>query len=276
MGIRDTTMSNKNATKVSNFLERYEDSGKLQRQLPDGYDIEKVRRLMLHLMAASNKIQSCSTESIYLGILKSAHLDLSFDLGECHLVPYGREADFQIDYKGLIKLVKRSGEVKHLKADVVREGDRFEYRRAMSPQDRHLVHEPVPFSDGKIIGAYAIFDLAVGYSEFEVMGRHEIDKIRAKAASGSMMWKEFFEEGAKKAVIRRGIKTLELYPDDKRAIIEEAQSEFIGVAKVQSTSELNDKFAPKAIESKESAEMSLDEFGETLEVEATSDDEVVI
>lgn len=268
-------MSNKNATKVSTFLERYEDSGKLQRQLPDGYSVEQVRRLMLHLMAASDKVQKCSTESIYLGILKSAHLDLSFDLGECHLVPYGRSADFQIDYKGLIKLVKRSGEVKHLKADVVREGDRFDYRRAMNPADRQLVHEPVPFSDGKIIGAYAIFDLAVGYSEFEVMGRHEIDKIRSKAANGSMMWKEFFEEGAKKAVIRRGIKTLELYPDDKRAIIEEAQQEFVGVAKVQPTSDLNDKFAPKAIEHKESVDMPIDDSGETVDVKPSSDEVVI-
>lgn len=252
-------MSNKNeimATKMGNFLTS--NSDKIHREMPEGYSMEKVKRLALHLMQANDRVQNCTPQSIYLGVLKSAHLDLSFDLGECHLVPYGKEADFQIDYKGLIKLVKRSGEVLNVKADVVREGDEFGYQRGLRPEDRYLVHRPKTFSEANIIGAYVIFDLAHGENEFEVISRKELDAIRSKASGGSMMWNDFFEEAAKKAVIRRGIKTLELYPDDKRALIEEAQVEY-QFDNQPARSSLNDRFGvtqqPKALTS----ETKLDE-----------------
>ncbi len=238
------------AKKMAGWLKKRGD--KVQSEMPEGYSVEKVKRLALHLMQANEKIQKCTAESIYLAILKSAHLDLSFDLGECHLVPYGRQADFQIDYKGLVKLCKRSGNISHVKAEVVREGDHIEYQRSLDPSERRLIHRPVPFNDGEIIGAYAIFDLTIGYSEFEVLSRADIDTIRGKAANGSMMWNEFFGEGAKKAVIRRGIKTLELLPEDKRAIVAEA-AQLYDIGRVQqvsqsSTARLNEQFAPKAIE----------------------------
>jgi recombination protein RecT len=230
--------------KFSNWLTDHGE--RVQREMPENYTIEKVKRLALHLQAQSDQLKNCTPESLYLGILKAAHFDLAIDLGEAHLVPYGREANFQIDYKGLIKLAKRSGHVKHIKADVVRDGDSIEYRRGSSRDDRYLVHEPVPFNEGKIIGAYALFDMADGYTEFEILSPGDAAAIRKKAAGGSMMWKDFESEAWKKAVIRRGIKTLELMPDDKRAVLEDDRQEYdLGKVDASPAARLTRRFLPK-------------------------------
>ena len=258
-----------NATKISTMLERYNESGKLQSQFPASYGVEEVKRLMLYLMGASNQVQRCSPETIYQCVLKAAHLDLSFDLGECHVVPYGSTATFSIDYKGLIKLAKRSGHVKSVKADVVRQGDEIHYQRGTHGESC-LIHRPAVFSDEPIIGAYALFGMADGTTEFEVLSRKQIDAIRSKSSGKSLMWEEFFEEGAKKAAIRRGIKTLELYPDDLRAIIEddertnEFREEVREKRRGRHVSKLTERFTPKAIEHEEAPQEPDEEPVEAL------------
>lgn len=224
-----------------------QNSEKLQREMPEGYSAEDVKRIALHLMGSSDQLKRCSLESIYQGILKAAHFDLAIDLGEAHLVPYGNTANFQIDYKGLIKLAKRSGAVKHVKAEVVREGDFIEYQRGSDRSQRYLIHQPAAFNEGPIIGAYALFDMADGFTEFEVLSPSDAAAIKKKAAKGSMMWSEFEGEAWKKAVIRRGIKTLELIPEDKRAVIEDDRTSYdYGRAEPRPVvADLNRRFAPK-------------------------------
>lgn len=255
------------ATQMSNFLTKYSD--KVQREMPEGYSIEQVKRLALHLMDQSKDLAQCSPESLYLCILKAAHLDLAIDLGEAHIVRYGQQATLMLDYKGLIKLAKRSGAVAHVKADVVRDGDEFFYQRSLDPSERRLIHKPIPFNDAEIIGSYAIFDLSIGYSEFEILSKTEIAAIRKKAAAGSMMWKEFYEEGAKKAVLRRGLKTLELLPEDRRSIIAEMKDHYeIGRVEQSATHVLTERFSPKTIEDKPIDAMEIPKAQEAEMVDA--------
>lgn len=217
-----------NAKKFANHL--VEHGEKLAERLPEGKTTEDLKRLALYLVAedgrSGGKLGRATPGSLFRCILRAWHLDLDLDLGEAHLVTYGNEANLQIDYKGLIKLAKRSGEVTHVKADVVRDGDAIEYSRGTHAEDRYLVHKPKAFNDADVIGAYALFHLADGSVEFEVMNLAEIKTTRSKAAGGSMMWKEFFHEGAKKAVLRRGLKTLELVPEDKRAMLDSDRREY--------------------------------------------------
>lgn len=234
-----------NALKFSNYLATQGD--RLIERMPEGRTIEDLKRLSLYILAEDKrqkgKIGNCTPESLFQCILRAWHLDLDLDLGDAHLVPYGNECTLIEDYKGLIKLIKRSGEVTHIKADVVRDGDQIEYQRATTASDRYLVHRPAPFNSGEIIGAYALFHMATGETEFEVMNRAEIDMVRSKAAGGSLMWKDFFSEGAKKAVLRRGIKTLELMPEDKRQLLESSAREFQAIGSAPSR-DLNQMFSP--------------------------------
>jgi recombination protein RecT len=228
---------------------------RVQREMPAGYSVEDVKRIALHLTSQSNQLKNCSPESLWLGILKAAHLGLAIDLGEAHLVPYGSDANFQIDYKGIIKLLKRSGRVKHVKAEVVREGDLIAYSRGSSREERWLKHEPIPFNEGRIVGAYALFDMADDYTEFEILSPADAAAIKKKAAGGSMMWKDFEGEAWKKSVIRRGAKTLELMPEDQRVLIEDDRQEYtMKATRVSPTAaELNRRFAaPVAVRQLES------------------------
>jgi recombination protein RecT len=243
---------------------------RVQREMPEGYSIEKIKRLALHMEAQSPQLKNCSSKSLYLGIMKAAHLDLSIDLGEAHLVPYGKDANFQIDYKGLIKLAKRSGQVTHVKAEVVREGDLIAYSRGSRKEERWISHEPVPFNQGPIIGAYALFDLADGSTEFEILSPADAKAIRAKAANGSMMWKDFEGEAWKKAVIRRGLKTLELMPEDNRAVLEDDRQSYDFDQPKPVVASLNERFAPK-VEIRQIApqdELDAIDMGDLGEVEA--------
>lgn len=216
---------------------------RVQREMPEGYSIEKIKRVALHLMGKNNQLKNCSNASMWLGIIQAAHLGLSIDLGEAHLVPYGQEAVFQIDYKGLIKLAKRSGRVTHVKADVVRDGDLIEYRRGTDGAS-YLLHQPIPFNAAPIVGAYALFTFSDGTSDFETLSMADAKAIRAKASGGSMMWKEFEGEALKKAVIRRGLKTLELVPDDQRALIDDDRRSYDYSTPQPVVATLNQRFAP--------------------------------
>jgi recombination protein RecT len=234
------------STEIAKFSDWLTSNGdRVQREMPTGYSIEKIKRLALHLQASSPQLKSCTPQSLFLGIMKAAHLDLSIDLGEAHLVPYGRECNFQIDYKGLIKLAKRSGQVKHVKADVVREGDLIAYARSTTPGESYLQHDPLPFNAAPIVGAYALFYLTDGSTEFEILTPADAKAIRAKAAKGSMMWQDFESEAWKKAVIRRGLKTLELMPEDKRALDEDDRQGYDFAQPKPVVATLNQRFAPK-------------------------------
>lgn len=203
--------------KVSGWLSA--PSEKVLAQLPEGYSIDEAKRLALYLRG-NTELAKCSAESIYQCVLKSAALRLFPDLNEVYFVRYGQQAQMMISYTGLIKLAKRSGRIKHVWAAVAREGDHVRIIEGSDSESRRIEHEPIPFSDAPVIGAYAVFRLADGTEDFEVLTMGDLKAIRSKASNGSMMWNEFFCEAAKKAAIRRGIKRMELLPDDVRAIVD--------------------------------------------------------
>ena len=66
-------------------------------------------------------------------------------LGYCYLVPYQNkktgqlEIQFQLGYKGILELVRRSGQVENIEARVVYEKDKFDFEYGLTPK---LVHKP--------------------------------------------------------------------------------------------------------------------------------------
>ncbi len=284
--------------KKPNGFERFtswltENSAELEDKLPKGRTLDDAKRLSLYLLkqdARNNgKLSKARPRSLYQAILRAWHLDLDLDLGDAHLVAYGQEVELQVDYKGLIKLAKRGGECVHVKADVVREGDHCEYSRGTDAQDRYFVHTPKPFNTAPIIGAYALFHLSTtGEVDFEVMNRDQIDTVRSKAAKGSMMWNDFYGEGARKAVIRRGLKTLDLVPEDKRLLLESARRQFDFSQQNNRPVDLNERFSqgapqpsqPKALTHEDNLGQIFDDEDErepaTVSAGGESDEEITV
>jgi recombination protein RecT len=152
-------------------------------------------------------------------------------LAAAGLVPDGREAAL-VPFKGsctaipmvfgLIKMARRSGDVRDIRAHTIYEKDDFEY---VVGDEERLTHKPVLFGDkGEPIAYYAIAILKDGTIVRTFMDTHEIERIRKGAASqrGSAqpqgIWKDHYEQMAHKTVIRRLVKRLDLSAEDMRHI----------------------------------------------------------
>lgn len=141
--------------------------------------------------------------------MQSAQLGLEpgSALGQAYLVPYGNQCQLILGYRGMIDLARRSGQVLSLNAYAVREGDEFNYQLGLHPDIHHVpsceadrVKKPITF-------VYAVATLRGGGYQFEVMSRAEVEAVKAKAKSKNI-WNNYFEEMAKKTVIRRLFKYL--------------------------------------------------------------------
>ena len=165
------------------------------------------------------KLLQCNRESIRDSLLEAAQIDLcpGGALGQAFLIPYGRECQFQVGYKGLAEIVQREGAVKKVWANVVYQDEvddgRFQVRSGSS---HHLVHDRDPFREDPasweelleagLCGAYACAELHNGAVNFETVGMDPLK--RAKAMSSSPAWKKWATEMVKKFPLKRLCKRL--------------------------------------------------------------------
>lgn len=166
------------------------------------------------------KIAQCSSDSLIAAMLACIHLDLMPNTPEqlAHVIPYGKQAQFQVGYKGLLRLAHRSNQVRSVNAEVVYQGDQFDVELGTS---RKLTHRPdfdVEREDKHITHAYAVIELTNGAMAFEVMTRKELDKIKAfaKASSTDTPWTKWYPEQCKKTVLKRAFKLIPSSTTDNR------------------------------------------------------------
>jgi len=78
----------------------------------------------LSLFNSNNQLQNCEPASIFNACLTATSLGLPINnnLGFAYIIPYGKEAQFQIGYKGFIQLAIRSGNYKYINATPVYKG----------------------------------------------------------------------------------------------------------------------------------------------------------
>ena len=130
-------------------------------------------------------------------------------LGQCYLIPYGRECQFQIGYKGMIELLRRSGQLKDIYAYSVYENDDFEITYGL---DRNLIHKPNLANKGNFLGCYCVAILKDDTRAFEYMTKEEIEAHAKKFSKtfGNGPWKTDFEAMAHKTVVKKMLKWLPL------------------------------------------------------------------
>src|SRR3989304_2897564 len=81
-------------------------------------------------MKTPNRAQ-CTQASIFKVMLDLSSIGLEPDGRRAHIIPYGNVATLIIDYKGLIELAKRSGEVVSWRAEIVCENDKFSWENGI-------------------------------------------------------------------------------------------------------------------------------------------------
>lgn len=197
--------------------------------LPRHMNADRMLRVMLTTVNAAGyvgeKLRACTPESLIASLMKCSQYGLEPDGRHAHLIPYGKECQLIFDYKGLVALVRRSGEVKTIHADVVYEGDEFSYCYGTGA---HLRHKPTlePGKRGEAIAAYSFVVSATGEESFEVLSIDDIEAVRdssqgyqyAKQNKKQTPWDTYFAEMAKKTAFRRHTKWLPLSFELKEAV----------------------------------------------------------
>jgi recombination protein RecT len=186
----------------------------IQSVLPKHVTADRMSRIALNVIRTNPKLLACDINSLMGGVMEAAKLGLEPGLmGQCYLIPFenrkaGRvEAQFIIGYKGLIDLVRRSGQVSTIEARTVFENDEFDYSYGL---DDKLTHKPALKDKGAPIAYYAIAKMKDGGYSFLVMSHQEAEQYRDKYAKSKNYgpWKDEFDAMARKSVLRQLIKYL--------------------------------------------------------------------
>jgi len=201
-------------TTVRELMKSEQFSAEIATALPSIMTSDRFLRVALTTLQKVPKLQNCSQESLCQALLDCASLGLEPDNRRAHLIPYGQNVQLIVDYKGVVELVMRNGDVRKLHADIVHESDVFEYDRG------EVTKHSIAFGKdrGKPIAAYCIATLKSGETSAEVMTVAEVNAIRDKAKSGkSGPWVDHWGEMAKKTVFKRLAKWLPMTPEVKAA-----------------------------------------------------------
>lgn len=202
--------------------------------LPNNFNRDRFVQNCLAVMNEKPELAKINKAEVIQGLCKGAFLGLDFMNRECYLIPYGNTVQFQTDYKGECKFVKRYSirKIKDIFAKVVREGDSFE--EAVIDSVPVINFRPKPFNTADIVGAFAEVLYEDGGMDYETMSVQDIQSVRSNysKASQSKAWKYSFDEMAKKTVLRRLCKHIET--DFETAEARQAWDEGSGMNFVQS------------------------------------------
>ena len=147
-------------------------------------------------------------------LLSCAEFGIEPNGRDAHLLPYGKTCQLIIDWKGLVKLAKQSGEVSIMRPDIVCENDYFTWKNG-------VVDHEIDFKQprGEIVAAYSYVKTKDGEDDYEVLTLEEIDKVRnTSKTKNSGPWVDFFSEMCKKTAVRRHSKRLTLSPEFTKAV----------------------------------------------------------
>ncbi len=191
--------------------------------LPKHVTADRLARIALTEVRKTPKLKDCDQESFLGAIMQCAQLGLEPGgvLGHAYLLPFDKRqkvgnewktvrTDVQliVGYRGMIDLARRSGQILSIEARSVHQADKFHVALGLNPD---LIHEPAwEVADrGPLRFVYAVAKLKDGGTQFEVMSRAEIEKVRSQSkAAKDGPWVTHFDEMAKKTVIRRLFKYL--------------------------------------------------------------------
>lgn len=177
--------------------------------VPKHLNADRMARIAATEVRKNKALLNTEPTSFLGSVMQAAQLGLEpgSALGQAYLVPYGNQCQLIIGYKGMIDLARRSGQVLSLNAYAVREGDDFKFQLGLKPDIHHVPSLEADRIKKPITYVYAVATLKGGGYQFEVMSRAEVEAVKAKAKSKNI-WTNYFEEMAKKTVIRRLFKYL--------------------------------------------------------------------
>ncbi len=182
-----------------------------QAALPPQIPVEKFIRTTLTAVQMNPELLGADRRSLLGACMKAAQDGLLLDGREAAPVIFRTKEGPKVQYMpmvgGILKKIRNSGELASISAHVVYSNDQFEYELG---DNENIVHKPFLGEDrGKPIAVYAVAKTKDGAIYREVMSVADVDKVRqASRAKDAGPWVQWWDEMAKKTVIRRMAKRL--------------------------------------------------------------------
>lgn len=203
--------------------------------LPSHIKVDKFQRVVLTAVMSDPELLHADRRSLIASVTKAAQDGLLPDKREGALVIFNQKVSKKGEQDewikavqwmpmiaGVLKKVRQSGEITSITANIVYDKDTFIWSQG---DNEAIEHQPPQLGEdrGKAIGVYAIATLKDGYKIREVMDINEIEKVRKVSKTGQFgPWKDWWEEMAKKTVIRRLSKRLPMSTDIEGVINDES------------------------------------------------------
>jgi recombination protein RecT len=193
--------------------------------LPAHIPVERFERVVMTALQNNPKLLTCRRQSLFNACMRAAQDGLLPDGREGAIVPFGDDGDdgkksadtasWMPMILGIRKKARNSGEIADWYAEVVHEGDDFEYVKGDDP---HLFHRPslVGGRTRKITAAYSICKFKDGTIAREVMTIAEVEDVRQKysrAKKGPWSDPIAYPEMVRKTVARLHSKSLPMSTD---------------------------------------------------------------
>lgn len=200
---------------IRSYLETAAVQEQLAKVLPSHLTAERFARVALTAMTKTPRLLECTRESLLRCLMDCSAVGLEPNGREAHLIPHRNnkqgtvECTLIFDFKGLITLARRTGKIDIFRSELVCANDDFDWQNG-------IVQHRINFREkrGNVFAAYSHVRFTSGADDYEVMTLEEIESIRKRSRSGdSGPWVSDFNEMAKKTVIRRHVKRLEISPE---------------------------------------------------------------
>ncbi|VUW99183.1 recombination and repair protein RecT [Streptococcus constellatus] len=213
---------------------------------------------LLSVVTNNNLLVKASNESIMTAAMKAAVLNLPIEpsLGQAYIVPYGREAQFQLGYKGLIQLAQRSGKYKSINSGVVYKAQFISY----NPLFEELEIDFTQPQD-EVIGYFAAFKLLNGFEKVTYWTKEQAyaHGKRFSKSFNNGPWKSDFDAMAQKTLLKQIIsKYGPLSIEMEQAIVADNETENEKAAPIdvtpQETESLDDVLGNPTVSKAESVE----------------------
>ncbi|MCY8513512.1 recombinase RecT [Bacillus atrophaeus] len=207
---------------VNKSLTRLQDDGLV---LPSNYNASNaLKSAFFKLQEVRDKngalaLEVCSRESIANSLLDMVVQGLSPAKTQCYFIVYGNQLQLNRSYFGTQAVLKRLTNVKDIWANVIFEGDVFDYE-IDGGREKLLKHESkFQNRDKDILGAYAVIKTIEDVEILTVMTRKEIETSWSQAKTKSVQNK-FPQEMAKRTVINRAAKSFINTSDDSDLLVQ--------------------------------------------------------
>lgn len=180
--------------------------------LPPHIPAERFIRVVITAVQGDPALLDADRKTLFEASMRAAQDGLLPDKREGALVIFKSRVQWMPMIGGILKKVRNSGELVSIGAHIAYENDRFAY--VLGDEER-IEHEPKLDGDrGKPRAAYAIAKTKDGGIYREVMSLGEIEKVRkVSRAANNGPWVDWWEEMARKTVLRRLSKRLPMSTD---------------------------------------------------------------